>query len=256
MPEVFAPLTMADAQMIKAAANCDAGSIGPVGLNIPIIADADAACMSDFICGANTNEQHFTGVNWARDLPEPSVRDLRNVVEGDQNPAGDGTLKIVRGIEVGHIFQLGDTYSNALGAKVLDENGKPATLMMGCYGIGITRVAAAAIEQNNDENGIIWPMSIAPFEAVICPVNMVKSKAVQEAADNLYQELQAAGIDVLFDDRPLRPGAMFSDMELLGIPHRFVVSDKLLANNEVEYRGRRDEQASVIQRDQVLSKIT
>lgn len=255
LPEVAEPLTMADAQMIKAAASCEAGSIGPVGLKIPVIADADAACMSDFICGANADGKHLTGVNWARDLPEPIVRDIRNVVEGDPNPAGEGTLKIVRGIEVGHIFQLGDTYSRAMDATVLDENGKPATLMMGCYGIGVTRVAAAAIEQNNDDNGIIWPMAIAPFEAVICPVNMVKSDAVKEAAENLYEELKSAGVDVMFDDRPLRPGAMFTDMELIGIPHRFVISDKLLANNEVEYRGRKDSESSVIARDQVLAKI-
>ncbi len=255
LEEVASPLTMADADLIRSAAQCDAGSIGPVGLNIPIIADADAACMSDFICGANANDQHITGVNWGRDLPEPIVHDIRNVVEGDANPKGGGTLKIVRGIEVGHIFQLGDFYSKALNATVLDENGKPAPLMMGCYGIGITRVAAAAIEQNNDDAGIIWPTSIAPFEAAVCPVNMVKSDAVKEAAEKLYQELKDAGIDVLFDDRPLRPGAMFSDMELIGIPHRFVVSDKLLANDEIEYRGRRDSAASVIKRGEVLGKI-
>ncbi len=255
LPEVASPLTMADAELIRSTVQCDAGSIGPVGLNIPVIADANAACMSDFICGANTNAQHLTGVNWTRDLPEPIVRDIRNVIEGDANPKGNGILKIVRGIEVGHIFQLGDTYSKALDATVLDENGKPATLMMGCYGIGVTRVAAAAIEQNNDSAGIIWPLSIAPFEAVVCPVNMVKSDAVKEAAEKLYTELKDAGVDVLFDDRPLRPGAMFSDMELIGIPHRFVVSDKLLANNEIEYRGRSDSEASIIARDEVLAKI-
>ena len=255
LPEVASPLSMADAAMIKSAANCDAGSIGPVGLDIPVIADADAAAMSDFVCGANADGQHLSGVNWGRDLPEPEVRDIRNVVEGDANPAGSGTLKIVRGIEVGHIFQLGDIYSSAMNASVLDENGKPATLMMGCYGIGVTRVAAAAIEQNNDDRGIIWPMSIAPFEAVVCPVNMVKSDAVKEAAEALYQELKEAGVDVLFDDRPLRPGAMFADMELIGIPHRFVVSDKLLANAQVEYRARSDSESSVIGRDEALAKI-
>ena len=255
LPEVAEPLTMADADMIKTAADCDAGSIGPVGLSIPVIADTDATCMSNFVCGANANGQHLAGVNWGRDLPEPVVRDIRNVVEGDPNPAGDGTLKIVRGIEVGHIFQLGDEYTQAMNATVLDENGKPATLMMGCYGIGITRIPAAAIEQNNDEKGIIWPTSIAPFEAVICPVNMVKSDAVKEAAEALYQELSAAGVDVLFDDRPLRPGAMFADMELIGVPHRLVLSDKLLANQEVEYRGRLDSESTVIRRDQVMEKI-
>ena len=255
LPEVASPLTMADAGAIKAAAYCDAGSIGPVGLAIPVIADADAATMSDFVCGANIDGKHLSGVNWARDLPEPVVRDLRNVVEGDPSPVGSGTLKIVRGIEVGHIFQLGDTYSQSMGASVLDENGKPQVMMMGCYGIGITRIAAAAIEQNNDDKGIIWPLAIAPFEAVICPINMVKSDAVKEAAEALYEELKAAGVDVLFDDRPLRPGAMFADMELIGIPHRFVVSDKLLVNNEIEYRDRNKPESTVIQRSEVLSKI-
>ncbi len=255
LPEIASPLTMADADAIKAAANCDAGSIGPVGLSIPIIADADAAKLSDFVCGANENDRHLAGVNWGRDLPEPEVRDLRNVVEGDPSPVGSGTLKIVRGIEVGHIFQLGDTYSQSMGATVLDENGKPQTMMMGCYGVGISRTAAAAIEQNNDDKGIIWPMAIAPFEAVICPINMVKSDAVKAAAEALYAELQAAGIDVLFDDRPLRPGAMFTDMELIGIPHRFVVSDKLLANDEIEYRNRRAPESEVIARADVLARI-
>ena len=256
LPELANPLTMADASLVKKVAGCEPGSIGPVKLDVPVIADADAACMSDFVCGANTDGQHFTGVNWGRDLPEPQVRDLRNVVEGDPNPEGEGTLKIVRGIEVGHIFQLGDTYSQAMNATVLDENGKPATLMMGCYGIGITRVAASAIEQNNDDRGIIWPEAIAPFEAVVCPVNMVKSDAVRVAAEALYEELKEAGVDVLFDDRPLRPGAMFADMELIGVPHRFVISEKLLANNEVEYRGRRDSESSVIDRDSVLDKLS
>ena len=255
LPEVASPLTMADADDIRKAANCDAGSIGPVGLSIPVIADADAATLSDFTCGANENGKHLNGVNWGRDVAEPLVRDIRNVVEGDPNPMGTGTLKIVRGIEVGHIFQLGNTYSESMGATVLDENGKPKAMEMGCYGIGITRVAAAAIEQNNDDKGIIWPESIAPFEAVICPVNMVKFDAVKEAAEALYEEMKQAGIDVLFDDRPLRPGAMFADMELIGIPHRFVISDKLLANGEVEYRGRRDSEASIIPRTDVMSKL-
>jgi len=255
LPEVASPLTMADAADIRAVAKCEAGSIGPVGLQIPIIADADAATMSNFVCGANENGKHLMGVNWGRDLPEPLVRDLRNVVEGDPNPMGGGTLKIVRGIEVGHIFQLGNAYSESMGATVLDENGKPQAMMMGCYGIGVTRVAAAAIEQNNDERGIIWPDAIAPFEAVVCPVNMVKSDAVKEAAEALYLELTKAGIDVLLDDRPLRPGAMFTDMELIGVPHRFVVSDKLLATDEIEYRGRRDSEATLIKRSEVLSKL-
>ncbi|MEE9321024.1 MAG: proline--tRNA ligase [Granulosicoccus sp.] len=243
---VAEPLTMASADDIRAVANCDAGSIGPVGLSVPVIADADAAAMSNYICGANENGKHLRGVNWARDLPEPQVQDLRNAIEGDPNPAGPGVLKIVRGIEVGHIFQLGDTYSKTMQATVLDENGKPRTLLMGCYGIGITRIAAAAIEQNNDEKGIIWPAAIAPFEVVISPIHMAKSDAVRKAAESLYQTLLDAGVDVLFDDRPLRPGVMFADMELIGIPHRFVLSEKLLADNNVEYKGRRDNDASVI----------
>ena len=255
LPEVAEPLEMADAAALRLVANCDAGSVGPVGLSVPIIADADAAAMSDFVCGANENGRHLTGVNWDRDLPEPIVKDIRNVVEGDPNPNGDGVLKIVRGIEVGHIFQLGDTYSEAMKATVLDENGKPATIMMGCYGIGITRIVAAAIEQNNDEHGILWPMAIAPFEAVVCPVNMVKSEAVRIAAEQLYEELRAAGVDVLLDDRPLRPGAMFSDMELIGIPHRFVISDKLISSDSVEYRGRNDSESITINRASLLDKL-
>jgi len=255
LDEVAAPLEMADADAIKSVANCDAGSIGPVGLSIPVIADADAANMSDFVAGANSNGQHLVGVNWGRDLPEPVVKDLRNVVEGDQNPEGSGTLKIVRGIEVGHIFQLGDTYSKAMNATVLDENGKPQTLKMGCYGIGVTRVIAAAIEQNHDDKGIIWPDAIAPFQAVVAPINMAKSDAVRDSATALYEKLKAAGIDVLFDDRPLRPGAMFADMELIGVPHRFVISDKLLADRKIEYKGRRDSEATLISEDEVLGKL-
>jgi len=255
LDEVAAPLEMADADAIKSVANCDAGSIGPVGLSIPVIADADAANMSDFIAGANSNGQHLVGVNWGRDLPEPVVKDLRNVVEGDQNPEGSGTLKIVRGIEVGHIFQLGDTYSKAMNATVLDENGKPQTLKMGCYGIGVTRVIAAAIEQNHDDKGIIWPDAIAPFQAVVAPINMAKSDAVRDSATALYEKLKAAGVDVLFDDRPLRPGAMFADMELIGVPHRFVISDKLLADSKIEYKGRRDSEATLIGEDEVLGKL-
>ena len=255
LDEVAEPLEMAEAADIKAVANCDAGSIGPVGLTIPVIADADAANMSDFVCGANNNGQHLSGVNWGRDLAEPVVRDLRNVVEGDPNPAGGGTLKIVRGIEVGHIFQLGDTYSKAMNATVLDENGKPQALQMGCYGIGVTRVLAAAIEQNHDDKGIIWPDAIAPFQAVVAPINKAKSEAVRDAATALYEKIKAAGVDVLFDDRPLRPGAMFADMELIGVPHRFVISDKLLADGKIEYKGRRDSEATLIGEDEVLAKL-
>ncbi len=255
-PEVLAPLNFASAEQIRSVANCDAGSIGPVGLDIPVLVDGDAALMSDFVCGANKNNQHLTGVNWERDLTEPVVRDLRNVVEGDASPTGNGELKIVRGIEVGHIFQLGTTYSEAMDCKLMDENGKPQYMHMGCYGIGVTRVAAAAIEQNNDDKGIIWPDAIAPFTAVISPIHMAKSEEVKAVAEKLYQDMLDAGIDVLLDDRPLRPGVMFADMELIGIPHRFVVSDKLLGDNQVEYKGRRDEQATLIKLDQALAQVT
>jgi len=255
-PEVKSPFTFATAEQIKNVAGCDAGSIGPVGLTIPVLVDGDAALMSDFVCGANTNNQHLNGVNWERDLKTPVIRDLRNVVEGDPSPTGNGTLKIVRGIEVGHIFQLGTTYSEAMDCKLMDENGKPALMHMGCYGIGVTRVAAAAIEQNNDGKGIIWPDAIAPFTAVISPIHMAKSEEVKKAAEALYQTMLDAGIDVLLDDRPLRPGVMFADMELLGIPHRFVVSDKLLGENQVEYKGRRDSEATLINIADAVSRVT
>ncbi len=255
-PEVLSPLNFATAEQIRNVAGCDAGSIGPVGLDLPTLVDGDAALMSDFVCGANHNNQHSTGVNWGRDLDEPVVRDLRNVVEGDPSPTGKGELKIVRGIEVGHIFQLGTTYSEAMDCKLMDENGKPQFMHMGCYGIGITRVAAAAIEQNHDDKGIIWPDAIAPFTAVISPIHMAKSEAVAKAAESLYQKMLDAGIDVLLDDRPLRPGVMFADMELIGIPHRFVVSDKLLDENQIEYKGRRDAEATLISIDDAIAKIT
>jgi len=255
-PEVLSPLNFATAEQIRNVAGCDAGSIGPVGLDLPILVDGDAALLSDFVCGANHNNQHSTGVNWGRDLDEPVVRDLRNVVEGDPSPTGKGELKIVRGIEVGHIFQLGTTYSEAMDCKLMDENGKPQFMHMGCYGIGITRVAAAAIEQNHDDKGIIWPDAIAPFTAVISPIHMAKSEAVAKAAESLYQKMLDAGIDVLLDDRPLRPGVMFADMELIGIPHRFVVSDKLLDENQIEYKGRRDAEATLISIDDAIAKIT
>ena len=246
LPGVADPFEFASPEAVRAAANADPGSIGPVGLTVPVIADRDAAAMSDFVVGANETGWHLAGVNWGRDCPEPDVRDVRNVVEGDPSPAGEGTLRIVRGIEVGHIFQLGDVYSEPLGATVLDENGKPRTLLMGCYGIGITRIVAAAIEQNNDEAGIVWPEALAPFRAVVSPINMAKSDAVRDAAEALYEELRDAGVEVLLDDRPLRPGVMFADMELLGIPHRFVVSDRLLGEGKVEYKGRTEPEARPI----------
>ena len=196
--------------------------------------------MSDFCCGANEEGYHYTGVNFGRDLPEPKVADLRNVVEGDASPDGKGMLRLQRGIEVGHVFYLGTKYSEALNATYLDENGQPKVLEMGCYGIGVTRLAGAAIEQSHDERGIIWPDSIAPFEVVICPMNYSKSEAVREAADRLYEELKAQGVDVILDDRDMRPGVMFADWDLIGVPHRVVIGDRGLKNGEVEYANRRN----------------
>ncbi len=255
-PLVQSPLTFAEAKDIRTVAKCDAGSIGPIGLDVPIIADQDAANLSDFVVGANENDKHITGVNWGRDLPEPEVADLRNVVEGDPSPDGKGLLNIVRGVEVGHIFELGTTYSEALKTAVPDESGKNQILHMGCYGIGVTRVAAAAIEQNHDDKGIQWTRAIAPFEVVIVPINAAKSDSVKAASEKLYQGLLDAGFDVLLDDRPLRPGVMFADMELIGIPHRLVVSDKLLPENKLEYRNRRESDSEVIDYADAIARIS
>jgi prolyl-tRNA synthetase len=249
---VAQPLQFASAEQIRTVAGCDAGSLGPVGLNIPVIVDHSAAVMADFICGANENGHHLSGVNWGRDLAEAQIEDIRNVVDGDISPDGNGTLQIARGIEVGHIFQLGDRYSKALGASVLDENGQNQTILMGCYGIGVTRVVAAAIEQNHDERGIIWPTSIAPFQLALLPLNAHKSQRLREAAEELYQQLQDAGIDVLMDDRNVRPGVMFADMELIGIPHRMVLSERGLDNAQLEYKGRTDDDNTMITRDQLV----
>ncbi|MDJ0880859.1 MAG: proline--tRNA ligase [Gammaproteobacteria bacterium] len=243
---VASPLRMADAEQISQHLGCDIGSLGPVGINIPVYVDRSAAILSDFTCGANKNGQHYVGVNWGRDLPEPIAVDIRNVVDGDPSPDGQGTLKIVRGIEVGHIFQLGDKYSAALSADVLDENGKSVITTMGCYGIGVSRVVAAAIEQNHDDAGIIWPESLAPFQLAICPINYQKSEQVQQASDDFYQQCLDLGINVLLDDRPLRPGAMFSDMELMGIPHRIVFSERGLKSGQCEYKGRTDQSSQDI----------
>jgi prolyl-tRNA synthetase len=234
------PLTMATDEEILRATGCEPGSIGPVNLSVPVIVDRSAAHLADFVCGANKNDVHLTGVNWQRDLPLGRVEDLRNVVEGDASPCGQGTLEIRRGIEVGHIFKLGNKYSKALNATVLDENGKTATMGMGCYGIGVSRIVAASIEQNHDDRGIIWPDAIAPFRVAVVLLNGHKSPAVAEAGEKLYQQLQEAGYDVLLDDRNERPGVKFADMELTGIPHRFVVSDRGLEAGTLEYKGRRD----------------
>ena len=210
--------------------------------------------MTDFICGANEEGFHITGVNWARDLPEPKVADLRNVVEGDASPDGKGVLKLQRGIEVGHVFYLGTKYSQALNATYLDENGKPQVLEMGCYGIGVSRLLGAAIEQGHDEQGNIWPESIAPFTTVICPMNYSKSEMVREAADKLYEDLKAAGVDVILDDREMRPGVMFAEWELIGIPHRIVVGERGLKNGEVEYANRRTiKEKQMVKTEEIVS---
>jgi prolyl-tRNA synthetase len=240
LPGVAAPLRMASIEAVLATAGCEPGFIGPVGLQCKVYVDRSAAHMADFICGANERDMHFTGANWGRDLPEGEVVDLRNVVAGDPSPTGNGTLGIARGIEVGHIFQLGCKYSEALKATVLDEQGRSVTMAMGCYGIGVTRVVAAAIEQNHDERGIIWPEPIAPFDVSIIPINLQKSARVQQATEALYAELTAAGLEVVLDDRDARPGVKFADDELLGIPHRIVIGDKGLERGVLEYKRRRD----------------
>jgi prolyl-tRNA synthetase len=224
------------------------GYLGPVGTKLPvtIVADRTVANMADFVCGANEEGFHYTGANWGRDVAEPVVADLRNVVEGDASPDGKGVLAIERGIEVGHVFQLGTAYSESMKATFLDENGKPAPLQMGCYGIGITRILGAAIEQNFDDKGIVWPTSIAPFELVLCPMGYDRSDAVKAETDKLYAELTAAGVDVIFDDRGLRPGQMFADWELIGVPHRVVVGDRGLKDGNLEYQGRTDAEASQV----------
>ncbi|MGB5306753.1 MAG: proline--tRNA ligase [Gammaproteobacteria bacterium] len=253
LPAVAVPLQFATDTQIRAAANCPAGSLGPVGLAVPVMVDHAAARLSDFVCGANADGKHLTGVNWARDTREPESADLRNVVNGDPSPDGYGTLTIARGIEVGHIFQLGTKYSEAMQATVLDEQGKDIPMIMGCYGIGVSRIVAAAIEQNHDKQGMIWPPAIAPFQVALLPMNMKKSQRVRAAADKLYEELQAAGIDVLFDDREVRPGVMFSDMELIGIPHRVVVGEKNLDRDMLEYKSRLDTDSQDIARGDILA---
>ena len=240
--QVAAPLSFAAPARIKARLGCDIGSLGPVQLDIPVIVDHSAAHLADFVCGANRDGFHYTGVNWGRDLPEPQCADLRNVVEGEIGRDGN-PLKISRGIEVGHIFQLGTKYSEAMKASVLDENGNAVTLIMGCYGIGVSRIVAAAIEQNHDTRGIIWPAAIAPYQVVLLPIHMHKSGRLSAAVTALYEELTANGIEVLLDDRRERPGVMFADAELLGIPHRYVFSEKGLDAGAIEYRGRRDEES-------------
>ncbi|MBC7500155.1 MAG: proline--tRNA ligase [Herminiimonas sp.] len=224
------------------------GYLGPIGTVKPVnvVADRSVAAMRDFICGANAIDFHYTGANWGRDLPEPAVFDLRNVVEGDPSPDGKGVLAIQRGIEIGHVFQLGTRYSEDMKATFLDENGKPQLLQMGCYGIGVTRILGAAIEQNFDARGIIWPTAIAPFEVVLCPMGYDRSDSVKAETERVYEALMAAGVDVILDDRGERPGAMFSDWELIGVPHRIVIGDRGLKEGKLEYQGRRDTEATAV----------
>ncbi|PRH39813.1 proline--tRNA ligase [Burkholderia vietnamiensis] len=234
------------------------GYLGPVGTKKPVkvIADRTVANMSDFVVGANEVDYHIAGVNWGRDLPEPDVADVRNVKKGDPSPDGKGVIDICRGIEVGHVFQLGTKYSEAMGATFLDESGKPQPMLMGCYGVGVTRILGAAIEQNFDDKGIIWPESIAPFELVLCPMGYDRSEMVREAADKLYAELTAAGVDVILDDRGERPGVMFADWELIGVPHRLVIGERGLKDGKVEYQGRRDAEATLLPADAAAATVT
>jgi prolyl-tRNA synthetase len=252
-PLVASPLVMASEAELRDAIGAGAGSLGPLNLALPCVIDRSVALMSDFAVGANIDDKHYFGVNWERDLPLPEVADLRNVVEGDPSPDGKGTLEIKRGIEVGHIFQLGTKYSEAMKAQVLGENGKPVPLTMGCYGIGVSRVVAAAIEQNHDENGIIWSDTLAPFQVALVPLRY-ETEQVREATDNLYRELTAAGFDVLLDDRDKKtsPGNKFADMELIGIPHRIVISDRSLAEGKLEYKQRTERDAQSLDVAEVL----
>lgn len=238
LPQVASPLRFATEEEIRAAFNAGPGSLGPVDLEIPCIADRALAVLSDFSTGANQDGKHYFGVNWNRDVDLPGLVDMRNVVEGDPSPDGDGTVQLARGIEVGHIFQLGTKYSESMNAVVLGEDGKSHPMAMGCYGIGVSRIVAAAIEQNHDDSGICWPEPLAPFQVAILPMNAAKSYRVREAAEKLYEELLAAGVEVLFDDRNVRPGVMFNDMELIGIPHRVVIGERGLDQGVLEYRKR------------------
>ena len=252
LPQVAKPLTFATEEEIRAALGAGPGSLGPVNLPLPIVVDRCVAVMSDFGAGANIDDKHYFGINWERDLPLPHIADLRNVVEGDISPDGKGTLQIKRGIEVGHIFQLGTKYSEAMKATVQGEDGRNQVMTMGCYGIGVSRVVAAAIEQNYDDRGIIWPDAIAPFQVAILPMNMHKSFRVKELAEELYATLRSHGIDVILDDRKERPGVMFADMELIGVPHNIVIGDRNLDSEEVEYKHRRAGEKQMIKTSEII----
>ncbi|MBG6242307.1 MAG: proline--tRNA ligase [Candidatus Symbiopectobacterium sp. Dall1.0] len=256
LEQVASPLTFATEAEIRDIVGAGPGSLGPVNMPIPVIIDRTVAAMSDFGAGANQDGKHFFGINWERDVALPQVADIRNVVEGDVSPDGKGTLLIKRGIEVGHIFQLGTKYSQALQASVQGEDGRNQILTMGCYGIGVTRVVAAAIEQNHDDRGIIWHDAIAPFQVAILPMNMHKSFRVKELAEDIYQQLRAKGIDVLLDDRKERPGVMFADMELIGVPHTIVIGNRNLDNNEIEYKYRRDGEKKMIKVGEIVDFLS
>jgi len=253
LPQVASPLTFATEEEIRALVKAGPGSLGPINMPVPVIIDRTVAVMSDFAAGANIDGKHYFGINWDRDVATPEVADIRNVVAGDPSPDGKGTLLIKRGIEVGHIFQLGTKYSEAMKASVQGEDGRNQTLTMGCYGIGVTRVVAAAIEQNFDDRGILWPEAIAPFQVAILPMNMHKSYRVQELAEKLYNELRAQGIDVLMDDRKERPGVMFADMELIGIPHTIVIGDRNLDSDDIEYKYRRSGEKQMIKTGDIMN---
>ncbi|WP_417879349.1 proline--tRNA ligase [Vibrio sp.] len=255
LPQVAAPLEMASEEEIRQLIGAGPGSLGPVGLDLPFIVDRSVAVMNDFGAGANIDDKHYFGINWGRDVELGQVEDLRNVVEGDPSPCGKGTLQLKRGIEVGHIFQLGTNYSEKMNCSVLDSNGKNVILEMGCYGIGVTRVVAAAIEQNHDDSGIIWPDAIAPFQVAIVPMNMHKSERVKEAAEKLYAELISAGIEVLFDDRKERPGVMFKDIELIGIPHTVVIGDRSMDEGNFEYKDRKNGDKVAIAMDNIVEHL-
>ncbi|MDC4234717.1 proline--tRNA ligase [Pasteurella multocida] len=252
---VASPLQFATDEEIRAVVGAGTGSLGPINLPMPIVIDRTVANMDNFSAGANQGGKHYFGINWERDLPVPHIADLRNVVEGDPSPDGKGVLQIKRGIEVGHIFQLGTKYSAAMNATVQGEDGRPQTMIMGCYGIGVTRVIAAAIEQHHDERGIIWPDNIAPFKVAIVPMNMHKSESVQQFAEELYRTLTAQGVEVIFDDRKERPGVMFADMELIGVPHMIVIGEKNLEKGEIEYKYRRSGEKEMIAKDQLLDVL-
>lgn len=252
---VASPLQFATDEEIRAVVGAGTGSLGPINLPMPIVIDRTVANMDNFSAGANQDGKHYFGINWERDLPVPHIADLRNVVEGDPSPDGKGVLQIKRGIEVGHIFQLGTKYSAAMNATVQGEDGRPQTMIMGCYGIGVTRVIAAAIEQHHDERGIIWPDNIAPFKVAIVPMNMHKSESVQQFAEELYRTLTAQGVEVIFDDRKERPGVMFADMELIGVPHMIVIGEKNLEKGEIEYKYRRSGEKEMIAKDQLLDVL-